>query len=314
MLHSEIHGDKTEMHVTFLFTRTTHVLLLLIAVASFAPAGLGQSKAIEPCPASANPIKTSADQTPAVVTRASTRVRETVIDASIPVDPATEKVLEPYTAKVRALNVVIGNLEGELKKGGVGASSLGNFVTDGMMAKAKARPGKPAVLAITNAGGLRKSTIAAGELRASDIFELLPFENALIEIDLTGAQVKKLLQNLTGARDAQSGARIEYRWNAENRPEFVNVKLVDASGHEQEIDPKGTYTIVTIDYLLKLASGNYAILQEGTNVTPLGVTIRDAILDYVKSETASGRPIRARLDERFVQIGPGPTKSETPQQ
>ena len=304
------------MHVTFLLTRTTHVLLLLIALASFAPVGYGQSKAIEPCPPSANPIKTSADQTPAVVTRASTRVRETVIDASIPVDPATEKLLEPYTAKVRALNVVIGNLDGELKKGGVGASSLGNFVTDGMMAQAKAkgRPGKPAVLAITNAGGLRKSAIAAGELRASDIFELLPFENALIEIDLTGAQVKKLLQNLTGARDAQSGARIEYRWNAENRPEFVNVTLVDASGLEQEIDPKGTYTIVTIDYLLKLASGNYAILQEGTNVTPLGVTIRDAIMDYVKSETASGRPIRARLDERFVQIGPGPTKSETPQQ
>ena len=282
------------------------MLLLLIALAAFAPAGFAQSKAIEPCPASANPIKTSADQTPAVVTRASTRVRETVIDASIPVDPATEKLLEPYTAKVRALNVVIGNLEGDLKKGGVGASSLGNFVTDGMMAKAKARPGKPAVLAITNAGGLRKSAIAAGELRASDIFELLPFENALIEIDLTGAQVKKLLQNLTGAR-------IEYRWNAENRPEFVSVKLVDASGHEQEIDPKGTYTIVTIDYLLKLASGNYAILQEGTNVTPMGVTIRDAILDYVKSETASGRPIRPRLDGRFVQIGPGPAKSETPQ-
>ena len=104
------------------------------------------------------------------------------------------------------------------------------------------------------------------------------------------------------ARDAQSGARIRYRLNAQKRPEIVSVKLLDAAGQENEIDPKATYTIVTIDYLLNLASGNYSILQEGRNAKPLGITMRDAVTNYIKAETAAGRPIKATLDRRFVSV------------
>ncbi|MGH9968709.1 MAG: 5'-nucleotidase C-terminal domain-containing protein [Pyrinomonadaceae bacterium] len=239
------------------------------------------------------------------------RVSETLIDAGIPDDPAIERMLQPYSARVRALEVVIGRLEGELSKTGIGGGSLGNFVTDGIRAYASAKLGKPVLLAVTNSGGLRKNTIAEGELRARDIFELLPFENALIEIDLTGEQLFKLLGVVTASRDAQSGARIKYRLNAENRPELVSANLLDSQGQEIAIDPKAIYTIVTIDYLLKLGSGSYAILQEGKNARPLGVTIRDAIMDYVKAETSAGRPIKVTSDGRFVQIGPDAPNPET---
>ena len=171
------------------------------------------------------------------------------------------------------------------------------------------KSGKKIVLAITNAGGLRKNEIAAGELRASDIFELMPFENALITLDVTGVQLKKLLQ--IGTRDAQSGAKVEYRWNEQNRTEILSSKLLDANGNLQEINPETVYTIVTIDYLYKLNSGSYAVLQEGKNVTPLNITIRDAVTNYIKAETAAGRHIQSRIDNRYVQIGPGP-KQETP--
>ncbi len=103
-------------------------------------------------------------------------------------------------------------------------------------------------------------------------------------------QLAKLLQIVT--RDAQAGARIQFKWNDQNRAEFISGKLVDENGKEQEIDPQKIYTIVTIDYLLRLASGAYAILQEAKSTTPLNITLRDAIMDYVKSETAAGRPIR----------------------
>jgi hypothetical protein len=66
-------------------------------------------------------------------------------------------------------------------------------------------------------------------------------------------------------RDAQSGARIQFKYNDRDRPEFISGKLVDENGKEQEIDPNKTYTIVTIDYLLRLNSGAYAILQEAKN-------------------------------------------------
>ena len=93
-------------------------------------------------------------------------------------------------------------------------------------------------------------------------------------------QLAKLLQVAT--RDAQSGARIQFKWNEQNRAEFISGKLLDASGKEQEIDPEKIYTIVTIDYLLRLGSGSYAILQEAKSTTPLNITLRDAIMEYVK--------------------------------
>jgi len=299
-------GDKTQMpriEACFSSIRVSVIagVLLLWPAHAFA-----QAQTIEPCPAT--PSKPGAATAPA---KLGSKPSQTLIDSSIPDEPSLERLIAPYATKVRELNVVIGTLEGELKKSGVGASSLGNFVTDAMMFEARVK-GKPPVLAVTNAGGLRKNAFTAGELRASDIFELLPFENVLIEIDLSGAQLLKLLENLTRARDAQSGARIEFRWNAQDRPEFISAKLISSTGQELTIDPQATYKIVTIDYLLKLASGNYAILQEGTNVTALGITIRDAVMEYVKSETKAGRPIKPVLDQRFVQVGPGPSRDTSP--
>jgi len=256
------------------------------------------------------PRKPSSATKPAT---AAGRVSEILVDASITDDPAIERMLAPYSAKVRALDVVIGKLETELKKGPVGGGNLGNFVADAMRVQSSAKLGKPILLAVTNSGGLRKNTIATGDLRAADIFELLPFENALAEIDLTGEQLLKLLNVVVSSGDALSGARVKYRMNADKKPETVSVSLLDNQGREMEIDPKATYSIVTIDYLLKLGSGRYSVLQEGKNVKPLGITIRDALMDYVKAETASGRPIKAALDDRFILIGPDAQKPESPQ-
>ena len=225
------------------------------------------------------------------------RITEVTVDSSVPDDPEVEKMLQPYAPRVRALNEVIGTLKGELKKGGIGAGSLGNFVADALRDRAQVKTGKPVLLAITNSGGLRKSAIAEGDLRAGDIFELLPFENALVTVDLTGEQLRRFLDVILKNRDAQSGARITYRTNDKKENESVSVKLGNR-GTEVEIDPMAVYTITTTDYMVK-RGGDYIILQEGKNLKQLGLSMRDAVLDYVKSETAAGRPIKSMLDGRF---------------
>src|SRR5258707_6167316 len=95
------------------------LLLLLICAHQVVP----QQPASKTSPTSQSPVA------PADV-RA--RVNETAIDSATPNDPAVDKMLAPYSPKVRELEVVIGRLKGELSKGGTGAGSLGNFVTDGM--------------------------------------------------------------------------------------------------------------------------------------------------------------------------------------
>jgi len=289
------------------FSRVSRELLRALALMVFVVPVFGQGAAIEPCQATPTPAKTGAGSPQKVSQRASLLP----VDASVPADRDVEKILAPYSEKVRELSKVIGRLEGDLSKTGVGGGSLGYFVTNGIKAQAEAKLGKPVTLAIMNVGGLRKNEIGAGELRASDIFELLPFENALVALDVTGAQLAKILEVVT--RDAQSGARIQFKWNDRSRAEFISGKLFDANGKEQEIDPNKIYTIVTIDYLLRVGGGAYAILKEATNQVPLNLTLRDAIMNYVKSETAAGRQIRSAIDDRFVQIGPGPKSTETPQ-
>jgi 2',3'-cyclic-nucleotide 2'-phosphodiesterase (5'-nucleotidase family) len=200
---------------------------------------------------------------------------------------------------VRELNVPIGKLAGDLKKGGMGGGSLDNFVADALRLRAEVVLKKPVLLAVINSSGLRKNQITAGDLSASDIYELLPFENALVTLDLTGEQLRRFLDVTVERRNAQSGARILYRTNKEKKKsEIVSVRLKGAGGAETEIDPKAVYTIVTIDYLVK-RGGEYSVLQEGVNLKPLTLTMRDAVLDYVRAETTAGRAISAALDGRF---------------
>ena len=244
---------------------------------------------------------------------ANARASQTLVDSTIPDDSAVNKMLEAYTPKVRGLSAVIGKLRGDLRKGGVGAGSLGNFVTDGMRIEAGRKLGKPVFVAVTNSGGLRKNVITEGDLRLQDMFELLPFENALVAFDLTGAQVIELLRGVTRRGDAQSGAKIQYKLNEQKRPQLETVRLL-VSGKEVDIDPAAIYTVISTDYLLRVTGGDYAaVLGSAKNIRPLELTMRDALTEFVKAETGAGREIKSTLDGRFIFSGPGGGPSEEPQ-
>ena len=236
---------------------------------------------------------------PAPANDARARATETLVDSSLDDDPALTKMVAVYAPKVRELDVVLGQLRGELRKGGVGSGSLGNFVTDGMRWQATLKTGKTITLAVMNGGGLRRSTIGEGELRARDVFELLPFENALVTVDLTGVQLKKLLDTILVGNEAQSGARIVYKTTAEKKNEAESIKLREVAG-ETEIDPARIYTVVTIDYIYNVGGARWGVFREGTNMKALGITLRESLMNYVKSETTAGRDIKANLDGRFT--------------
>jgi len=269
---------------------TISVLWLLLGAAVVSAQSTGTATA---------PAKPQAP-TPARTAEPPPRGTETLVDSSIADDPNVEKMLGAYSPKVRELEVVVGKLTGELKKTGIGAGGLGNFVADGMRVQASQKLGKPIDLAVMNGGGLRRNTIGEGELRALDIFELLPFENALVTLDLTGEQVMKLLGVVISSREAQSGTRITYRIKADKSTELESAKWWDKDGQERTIDSTATYSVVTIDYLVNVGGARYAVLREGKNLRPLGITLRDSMIAFVKSETAAGRDIKPNLDGRYV--------------
>jgi 2',3'-cyclic-nucleotide 2'-phosphodiesterase (5'-nucleotidase family) len=280
------------------------LFLLLVCAAG----GLAQ----QPESRSATPPATN-KQTPGAPAEVRARVSETQIDASIPNDPAVDKILGPYAGRVRALDVVIGKLDGELRKGGMGGGSLGNFITDGIRYEGSVNLGRPVTLVVLNPGGMRKNTIEPGELRIVDIFELLPFENKLVALEVSGTQLMNVLKAVVSTRTAQAGARLRYRIGVDKKPELASARLVEENGRESEIDPTGSYRIITIDYLLSVGGG-LSSLREANSTKPLGITIRDALIEYVKAETAATRTIKVRLDGRFMNVGPRPETGEEPPQ
>ena len=69
----------------------------------------------------------------------------------------------------------------------VPASPLGNLVTDAYLA---AVPG--ADVALNNSGGGLRADLPAGPLTYGSVFEVMPFDNLLVSLRLTGRQLRQV--------------------------------------------------------------------------------------------------------------------------
>src|SRR5439155_11051880 len=106
---------------------------------------------------------------------------------NIAADPDIAKIIEPYQARVAAtLAEVVGQATADLTKSNSAESVLANLIADAHRERGKTQIG------LQNIGGIR-ATISAGPITWGDIFEVLPFQNTLITLKLTGAQLKKVL-------------------------------------------------------------------------------------------------------------------------
>jgi 2',3'-cyclic-nucleotide 2'-phosphodiesterase (5'-nucleotidase family) len=73
------------------------------------------------------------------------------------------------------------------------SSSAGNLVADMLREHAAADVG------LHNKGGLRRD-LPAGDVRARDVFELLPFDNTVVVLELDGAELEGLLRHAVDGR------------------------------------------------------------------------------------------------------------------
>lgn len=220
------------------------------------------------------------------------KFKSTVVDGSLSDDPALRELIAPYEAGAdKRIKEVIGSTDREIGKGLAGGL-LGNFVTDVMRAEGERVIEKRIDLAIQNSGGLR-NPIPQGAITVETIFRVMPFENEIFVLTMTGSQLTRLLEFMASKTenrggDAQSGARIVIEGG----------KLLSAKVRGAPIDAKASYVVAVSDYLYGGGSG-YSMLAEVKNYTPLNLTLRDAIINYIRRETAAGRIIKPRFDGRL---------------
>jgi 2',3'-cyclic-nucleotide 2'-phosphodiesterase (5'-nucleotidase family) len=188
-------------------------------------------------------------------------------------------VLNTYRdALNKTMNVVVGSIEENLKKDKPN-STLGNMVCDAMLVQAQ-KIDKNCTIAIANYGGLRIPYLNKGQVTLGNIYELMPFENTLSIIPLSGAWLDTICQKIAKA-GGMPVSGLQFKMDKE--------KAVDIIVNKQPIDYSKTYTICVNSYMA--AGGDncdFLIPMPKQNTT---VLIRDAIIDFIKMRNQNKLPI-----------------------
>jgi 2',3'-cyclic-nucleotide 2'-phosphodiesterase (5'-nucleotidase family) len=214
------------------------------------------------------------------------------INSSITEDKTLVDLIAPYSANVkREMDTVIGRAPNTINKEGPGAGHLGMLITDIIRQQATKVSGKKIDIAFQNNGGLR-AEIPAGEITIGTIYRLMPFDNEIAVIELSGTDLMELFESMGASiKDfgaAVSGVQLVYKEKS----------LVSAKIDDQSVDPKATYTLALTDYLYK-GGGEYPILRRGKNYQTFGLLLRDAIINYIKTEQTENHPITVSSSPRI---------------
>jgi len=199
-------------------------------------------------------------------------------------DPEILAIVEKYRQKVDAvLNARIGEAEVDLDGENVRKreTNLGNFLADILRQVSKAEA------AIINGGTIRTS-IKKGEVRVKDVYSVLPFNNYIVAIKLTGKQIAEALEHgVAGLEDEEgwfpqvSGLSFKY---SPSGAKGARIREILVSG--QPVDPGREYVVATNDFLAVGGDGYKAFadaVKSSGTFSSAGGTIQGEKVAYVDS-------------------------------
>ena len=208
------------------------------------------------------------------------QVADLVSKASAAVKPLVERVIAQAAGDIlRAENAA-------------GESALGNLIADAQ------RSAMATDIAFMNPGGIR-ADVFAGQVIWGDLFTVQPFNNNLVKMDLSGAQILQLLnQQWAGQPFARvlKTSGIRYTWQENNPADFRDNTVVAASVmiNGQSLDTAAIYT-VTVNSFLAAGGDNFSVLPTGTN-RRIGPVDLDALITYLQ---ALPQPFSAGIEGRI---------------
>ena len=197
-----------------------------------------------------------------------------VIEVKNQIDSNIVKIIKPYKINLdKEMNKIISYTTSDLEKGKP-EGKLGNFICDLSLIKAEGK----ADICVFNNGGLR-DIVSKGNITISDIFQVMPFENELVIIELDKKEYYTLLEYITDrGGEPFSGTEI-IKEKDTILSDFNNYKKI---------------RVLTSDYLAN--GGDNMDFFIGKNQNKLGIKLRDAIIEYCEQKDT----LRINLDNRLV--------------
>lgn len=241
-------------------------------------------------------------------------------------DADAQAVLDGFAAEVDELSQeVIGTATEDLclsRIPGDGRSSIEACVTGGtpnggdiqqLVAYAFADRAFDADFALQNSGGVRID-IPAGEITIGDAYTLLPFANTMVNLEMTGAEVKQALEDGVSNILDNEGSSGAYpygaylRWDMDftattgNRISNLEVRAKADGSPWTAIDPAASYTVVVNSFMAGGGDG-YATLEtvfdDGRGVDTF-IDYAQGFVDYVVEDN-SGSVGRVPVDDYSTQ-------------
>jgi 5'-nucleotidase len=208
-------------------------------------------------------------------------------------DPRIATIVSRYSSAARPIaERVVAHLDAPIsaRHDEDGGQRLGELIADAQLAWARAHGEPGAQVAFMNGGGVRTDLVpgAGGVVTYGQLFSLQPFGNGLVAQTLSGAELKRLLeQQFANPQLLSPSAGFAFAYDPA-RP--LGQRLVSATLDGKPIDPAASYRVVTNSFM---ASGgdNYAVLREGSDRRDVGVDI-DALEAYLaggKTQPLGGR-------------------------
>jgi len=214
------------------------------------------------------------------------------IDSVLSTNNAIEEIIVPYRKELKKKmdkplseaqkNLVVN--DGELQ------SSLGNLLAD-----LSFEIGNPIFnkkvntdidFVMMNAGSLRAS-ISKGVVTVQNVFSLMPFENKLVVVKLSGEKVKMLFDYFIKKKRPHPLSK--------NVQLVVNGEAYKVRINRVPFDENRSYFILTNDYLQN-GGGGMDFFTDPEELIDLDYKVRDAILDYFSKQDV----LEAKLDNRVI--------------
>ncbi len=210
------------------------------------------------------------------------------IDASLQEDPEINTLVTPYRQQLEAkMSEVIGSSKESMPQNrNLAESNLGNFFADALLTIGK-KIDNTVVFSLATKDGMR-SSIKQGNITVGNIFEFMPFENAITILELKGSDVLVLAKFIAETNGQPiGGAQITIK----------NKELVTFSINNEAIDPNKSYKLVTYDFV---ANGGDHVkgLSNPINRITANALVREALIDHIQTLTKSGKQVEAAIDGR----------------
>jgi 2',3'-cyclic-nucleotide 2'-phosphodiesterase (5'-nucleotidase family) len=221
--------------------------------------------------------------------------KQIAIDSTLTQIDSITNFVEPYHNRINeVLDSTLAYAPRMITKtDGVYNTSAGNLMADVILSESnpifKARTGNNIDFVLLNHGGIR-SIISAGKVSARTAYQVMPFENSIEVVELSGTSVLEMVDFLIKSKRAHpiSGMQIIL----ENNDKLKTLKI-----RGKPFDEKRTYNVATSNYLVT-GGDNMGFFKNMLGKTDTDYLIRNAMIDYFKKVDT----LNSVVDDRFYKL------------